>query len=135
MVFEIFKASKKDLRNFGYVFGIIVALLFGLLLPYLFSHPYPKWPWYFAAVFILAATVFPNVLRPIYIAWMGFGFVMNKITTPIIMTAAFFVVLFPVGLLMRLFRYDSLGLTIDSTLDTYRKNSSKPSRDHMEKPF
>ena len=37
-------------RKFGLVSSAIVVVLFGLVIPWLFSFNYPKWPWIFAAV-------------------------------------------------------------------------------------
>jgi hypothetical protein len=45
----------------------------------------------------------PAALARIYTAWMGFAVLLSKITTPIFMGVVYFVVLAPIGLLMRVF--------------------------------
>jgi hypothetical protein len=45
----------------------------------------------------------PTYLGPVFRAWMGLAHVMSKITTPLLLGIVFYLVLTPVGLLMRLF--------------------------------
>ena len=45
----------------------------------------------------------PGELGPVNRAWMGLAELISKVTTPIFMGVVYFVVLMPVGLLMRLF--------------------------------
>jgi hypothetical protein len=44
----------------------------------------------------------PGGLGPLQRAWMGLAHAISKVTTPIFMGVAFFVVMAPIGLLMRL---------------------------------
>jgi hypothetical protein len=53
-------------------------------------------------LFALGAAV-PARLGPLYRAWMGLALAISKVTTPIFMGVVFFVVIAPVGLVMRLF--------------------------------
>jgi hypothetical protein len=54
-------------------------------------------------VLVLAGLVIPGKLGPVFRAWMGLAHLMSKVTTPIFLAVVFFVVLAPVGMLMRLF--------------------------------
>jgi hypothetical protein len=56
-----------------------------------------------SAALILAALVIPGQLGPVNRAWMGLAEAISKVTTPIFMGIVFFIVIAPVGLLMRLF--------------------------------
>jgi hypothetical protein len=49
----------------------------------------------------LAGLLVPGRLGPVYRAWMGFAHLLSKITTPIFMGAVYFLVITPIGLLMR----------------------------------
>jgi hypothetical protein len=49
-----------------------------------------------------AGVVAPGRLTPVHRAWMGLAHAISKVTTPIFMGVVYFVVLLPVGLLMRL---------------------------------
>lgn len=52
---------------------------------------------------VLAGLVVPSKLGPVVRAWSGLAHVMSKVTTPIFLGIVYFVVLMPVGLLMRVF--------------------------------
>lgn len=54
-------------------------------------------------VLIVGGLLLPAQLGPVYRAWMGLAHLMSKITTPLFLGIVFYVVLTPVGLLMRLF--------------------------------
>jgi hypothetical protein len=52
---------------------------------------------------LLAAGAFvPSKLGPVYRAWMGLAHAISKVTTPIFMGIIYFIVIFPIGLGMRL---------------------------------
>lgn len=56
-----------------------------------------------AAVLVLLALIAPAVLRPVYRGWMLLGEALGWINTRIILTVVFFLVVTPIGLLLRLF--------------------------------
>jgi hypothetical protein len=60
-------------------------------------------PWLggLGGLLVLAGLVIPRQLGPVYRAWMGLALVLSKVTTPIFMGIVFFLVITPVGLLMR----------------------------------
>ena len=135
MRIKIAEPSTKDLRSFGLIFGGIVAILFGLLLPFIFDYSFSIWPWYVLGVFAVLAMLSPILLKPVYYIWMFFGLMMSKITTPLLMGLVFFVIIFPFGFIMRLFGYNPLSLKIDSNLETYRTSSDEISKENLGKPF
>jgi hypothetical protein len=54
-------------------------------------------------VLLLAAgAIVPAKLGPVYHAWMGLARAISKVTTPVFMGIVYFIVIFPVGLSMRL---------------------------------
>ena len=54
------------------------------------------------ALLVLAALLVPTRLGPLERAWMGLAKLISKVTTPVFMGAVFFVVVTPIGALMRL---------------------------------
>lgn len=50
-----------------------------------------------------AGFLIPGSLGPVYRGWMRFALLLSKITTPILMGIVFFLVIGPIGSLMRLF--------------------------------
>jgi hypothetical protein len=55
------------------------------------------------AVLIMAGIVIPGRLAPVHRAWMGFAHLLSKVTTPVFMGVVYFLVISPMGLIMRLF--------------------------------
>ncbi len=51
-----------------------------------------------------------SVARPGYLAWMGIAFVMGNIVSRVVLAVVYYLVLTPVGLLMRLVGRDRLAL-------------------------
>ena len=45
--------TNSEMRKFGFIMGVIITALFGLLLPWIFQHNFPLWPWLLASVFWL----------------------------------------------------------------------------------
>jgi hypothetical protein len=52
---------------------------------------------------VLAGALAPTRLGPVQRAWMGLAHAISKVTTPIVMGVIYFIVLAPVGVMMRLF--------------------------------
>ncbi len=127
--------DKKGLREFGITFGVIVALLFGLLLPWLLDHAWPRWPWLLLLIMTLWSLIAPATLRPTYHVWMRFGLFMSRFTTPLIMGLVFYLVITPSGFLFRLFTRDPLRRQWDTDAETYRSESEDLPVDRLRKPF
>jgi hypothetical protein len=127
--------TRKDLRSFGLTTGAIVAVLFGMLFPWLLERRTPWWPWILAAILVLWALAAPATLRLVYRGWMAFGLVMSRITTPIILGVLFFGAVLPTGALRRLLGYDSMARKFDKRLDSYRVASRQISKQSLKRPF
>lgn len=127
--------TPQELRQFGLISGAIVIVLFGLLLPWIFDHSWPLWPWVLAAVLGLIALAYPRALGPVYRVWMAFGHVMGWINTRVLLGAVFYLMLFPIGALMRLFGHDPMQRKPDPAAESYRKSSPEQPSEHFERPF
>jgi len=135
MTIQKTKPGKEELRKFAYVFAGIVSLLFGIVIPLLAHKPFALWPWYISAVSFIWGTIHPLSLWPIYNAWMKFGAVAGWINTRIILAIVFYLVVFPIGLLKRLFGKDSMARKYEKNFPSYRINSEKRESKSMERPF
>lgn len=127
--------SKKELREFGLITGGILALLFGLLLPWLFDHAFPLWPWIAAGILWAWALLLPASLLPLYRAWMAVGNVLGWINTRIILAFLFYALFLPAGLIMKLLGKDPMNRKIDPSLKTYRVTHPHPEKNHVERPY
>lgn len=94
------KNTARDLRNFGYVVG---AVCLALAVWFYFSGRHASQP--VAAIglaLVLAGFLFPRVLTPFYKPWMALGVVLGFVMTRVILLVAFFVIITPLALVMRL---------------------------------
>ena len=127
--------DRKGLRDFGLVTGGIIAVLFGLFFPWLIERPIPRWPFVILLVLGGLALATPLALKPVYHWWMRFGLLMSRITTPLIMGIVFYLVITPMGLVMRLAGKDSMARRLRQQVDSYRIKSNPTPPKRLEKPF
>ena len=128
--------SGPGLRQFGLLFGAILVLLFGLLLPFLIGYSFPLWPWVVALLVTVLALLAPTALIPFYRGWMRFGLIAGFINTRIIMFVLYYALFVPTGLVMKLFGRDALARTTSGkTADSYRVASAVRPNDHFERPY
>ncbi|NEP42568.1 MAG: sxtJ, partial [Okeania sp. SIO2H7] len=107
-----------------------------LLLPLLHRHwPPPAWPWIIATPLLVLAIVSPPTLGPVYKFWMRVGIFLSKIMTPLWMGLVFYLVVMPMGLIMRMFKKDPMERQLNTETSTYRVMSQLKTRESMERPF
>ena len=123
------------LRKFGLTTGAIAAVLFGVLLPWIFGHGFPLWPWILGGILAVWALLVPATLRPVYRAWMAVGHVLGWINTRIILGLVFYIVILPAGGLMRIFRKDPMARRFEAQAPSYRVPSTDHAKNHLERPF
>nr|MDJ0832323.1 SxtJ family membrane protein [Gammaproteobacteria bacterium] len=121
--------DNQGLRKFGITTGIIVALLFGLALPWLFdAQSLPLWPWIISGLLWAPALIYPRILNPVYRGWMKIGHALGWINSRIILGLVFYVMVLPMGLIMRLFGKDPMTRKLDQSVSSYRVIGSLPNR-------
>ncbi|GMQ87341.1 MAG: hypothetical protein BMS9Abin08_0542 [Gammaproteobacteria bacterium] len=135
MVKEIEKLDASGYRKFGLLTGAIIAGLFGLLIPWVFSLGFPKWPWILAGILVAWALLAPATLQPVYVGWMRFGNVMNWINTRLILGLLFYAIFLPFGLIMRLLGKDPMQRKFDKKIASYRVASHHDAKDNVERPY
>ena len=95
-------------RSFGIVFFIVFLIV--ALYPLLNDNPLRLWSLIIALIFLVLGLIKSNILTPLNILWMKFGMFLGVFISPIIMGIIFFLVVTPIGLIMRLFGKDLLNL-------------------------
>ncbi len=111
-------------RSFGIVF-FIVFLLIGTY-PLLNNDHVRIWSLIISIVFLILGLLNSKILLPLNKIWFKFGILLGKIISPLIMGLIFFVVVTPIGLLMRLFNKDLLSLKLNKNKSYWiEKNEPK----------
>lgn len=112
------KTETQRLRSFGLVMAVALGI-FGSLAVFWRGHAWGEYLWYAGGAFLLLGLLAPRLLAPIERVWMAFAVVLGTVMTTIILTLTFFVVMTPMGLLLRLTGKDLLGLEGDPEIDSY----------------
>ncbi len=104
-------------------FGITFAVVFALLAVWLWLRKdLPVWAGASAVLSVAtlaAAFLAPHALRPFNKLWFRFGMLLHHIVTPVIMGLLFFLVVTPMGLVMRAFGKDFLRLKTGPNAGNY----------------
>lgn len=132
---EIPELDKKGLRDFGLITGGLFVAIFGLALPWKFGWEWPIWPWVVCGVLVVWALAAPMGLNPVYRIWMRFGLLIGSVMSRVILAAVFFLVVTPVGILMRATGKDPMNRELDASLETYREPISANKSNNFDKPF
>jgi hypothetical protein len=95
-------------RSFGIVFFIVFLLI--STYPLINDESVRIWSLVVSLIFLILGIINSNILSPLNKLWFKFGIFLGKIISPIIMGIIFFLVVTPIGLIMRLIGRDVLNL-------------------------
>ena len=119
------RLSKAELRKFGLTVGGAFAV-FGAISWWRGHELPPRVLWTLAALLMVPGAIAPAILGPVHRVWMAFATVLGHVNTRIILTVLFYLVMTPVGLIMRLFR-DPLDRSLrDRSTSQWIKRESQP---------
>ena len=122
-------------RAFGWVF--VAVFLIVALWPLAFGTA-PRW-WSLILSGLLAAVTVaaPALLTIPNRLWQRFGLLLHRIVSPVVLGFMFFIVVTPMGLLMRVFAKDNLRLRRDGAAESYwvKREPPGPQPDSMPHQF
>lgn len=61
-------------------------------------------------IFLAISLIKPKIFLPLNKLWMFFGYILNLITSPLVLGFIFFIILTPLALVLKFFKRDELGL-------------------------
>lgn len=125
--------SVTSLRVFGLQFAGLIGLGVGWIAPWLFGFDRPVWPWFVAAVIAALSLLAPWALKPLNYLLLALSSTLGKFNSIVLLTVFYFVILCPMGLVMRIVGKNKMRQGFDPALVSYRRVSERPS--DMEKPF
>jgi hypothetical protein len=109
--------SKNDVRGFGLVMFTAALLLAWKLR----AHGSIAVGACVATGFALGAASFltPSLVRPLAAAWRALGLLLGRVTTPLLLTLVFVLVVIPLRALLTVLRLDPLKLRFERTQKTH----------------
>ena len=111
------KSKKSDIRKFGITIGIILMIIAGFLF-WKEKESYQIFLTVGTILFVLGILV-PAVLKPIYWIWMIFATILGWIMTRVILSLLFYIIITPIGLILRFFGKQFLELKWDKSKESY----------------
>jgi hypothetical protein len=111
------KSEKKDLRNFGITFSVVLGILAGALW-WKGKDTYSIFV-ILSLAFFFFGLVLPNLLKPLQKAWMTLAVVLGFYMTKVILCILFYLVFTSIGLASRLFGKQFLDLKFDTSQKSY----------------
>lgn len=127
--------GRSELVRTAALLGCAMILFFGLLMPLIRKHPFPLWPWVVGMLLPVAAAVSPSVVRPV-LGWLLYAAEkIGRLNGMVLLAAVYFLVISPVGLVMRILGYDPLNRKFLPSAESYRVVSPGESGGRMERPY
>ena len=125
---EDFAARDEPRQSSDRTFGLIFAVVFLLvsLWPAISGGAVRWWAAAIAILFLVTAIARPKLLSGLNRLWTLLGAILHRIANPILMGTIFFLVVTPIGLIMRLLGKRPLDLKFDPDAESYWKKREPP---------
>ena len=104
-------------RNFGLVFFIVFLIV--SIWPLTYDEPVRIWSAIISSVFLILGLMNSRLLTPLNKLWFKFGMILGAIVSPVVMGVVFFLVVTPIGLIMKIMGKDLLNKKYDKKKKTY----------------
>ena len=104
-------------RNFGLVFFIVFLIV--SIWPLTYDEPVRIWTAIMSSVFLILGLMNSKLLTPLNKLWFKFGMILGAIVSPVVMGVVFFLVVTPIGLIMKIMGKDLLNKKYDKNKKTY----------------
>ena len=111
-------------RSFGLLFFVVFLIV--SLWPLTHEGSIRIWSVIISAVFLILGLVNSKLLTPLNLLWFKLGMILGAIISPIVMGIVFFLVVTPIGLILRIMGKDLLNKKYDKEKETYwiKRNAS-----------
>ena len=113
-------------RSFGVVFFIVFLLI--ALYPLLNNNEVRLWSLIISVIFLILGILNSKILSPLNKIWFKFGLILGKIISPIIMGIIFFLVVTPIGFIMKLLGKDLINLKFNNEKSYWIEKSGPKSK-------
>jgi len=119
-------------RSFGFLFFVVFIAI--SLWPLKSQGDLRLWAFILSLIFLVLGILNSRFLTPLNKLWYKFGIFLGSIASPIVMGIVFFMVVTPIGLIMRFLGKDLLRVNKNKIVSTYWINREKQ-KTTMKKQF
>ena len=111
-------------RSFGLLFFVVFLIV--SLWPLTHEGSIRIWSVIISAVFLILGLINSKLLAPLNLFWFKLGMILGAIISPIVMGIVFFIVVTPIGFILRIMGKDLLNKKYDKEKETYwiKRNAS-----------
>ena len=130
-------ASREAVKKTGKAF-LIAGTAFAAFLFWKSGFDGNAWRWFLGSgITLFAASRFAYpIMKPIHVGWMKFAFVLGWINTRILLGTFYYLILTPIGLVMRAFGNDLLDEKLEPEAASYwKKRTTTFDPQTMERQF
>jgi len=120
-------------RKFGLIVGGACLML--MAWRYFAHHQLIIWLLTAGIMLVLIAVIIPQILTPLRLVWDKTGNVLGLINSSIILFLLYFLVITPVGFIMRILGKNNLDLRFDPGVPTYWKPAKQTEHSSMKQQF
>ena len=113
-------------KSFGVVFSIVFLIV--ALYPLLNNNSIRTWSVILSLIFLVLGLLNSPILSPLNKIWFYFGIFLGKIVSPLIMAIIFFIVVTPIGFIMKLLKKDILNLSFNNNKTYWIKKDGPKSK-------
>ncbi len=124
------KEDKTTLRKFGLTVGTVL-LLVGIVL-YLTGKSSSVIFGGAGVLLILFGLILPNILKPLNKIWMTLAVILGWFMSRVILIILFYLIITPIGFLLKIFGGDPLKLKWDDSLSSYWEDREKKVREQID---
>jgi hypothetical protein len=111
--------TRRQLRQFGFIWMGFVALA-GLVAIFKFHAPeLARFLWLAAVVVPVIGWLSPRFMRWVFLGMSYLGWPIGIVVSHVVLAIVYYLVLTPIGLMTRLFGYDSMKTRFDREAATY----------------
>ena len=122
------KVSSKKLKEFGIFIGLSFPIFFGIIIPFITKHTFPKWFLFAGIPFFLIGIFRPKNLFWPYKIWMKISEILGWFNSKIILSIVYIIMVIPIGFLIKIFNYDPLQIK-KRNLNSYKEYLKKDNID------
>ncbi len=111
--------TPRELRQFGWIWMAFVTFFGAVAWFKLHNPPLARGLWAAAIVVPLIGWAVPSIMRLVFVGMSFLAWPIGFVVSHVVLAGVYYLVLTPIGLLMRLFGYDSMKKTFDREAASY----------------